>query len=394
MPNEYKDINFENSIKAVSRKIQKDKDLIENEAQTRQNLIDPFLDAMGYDHTDISIVKVEEKADILKDGLKRVDYVIYPTKKDEEPTILIEAKYHNSREKLENHLKQLKPYFENIRSQAKRVEFGILTDGIEYRFYTDLDKDNLLDNEPFMVVNLEKLTSKDFEYLKKFSRNSLNVEEARSFALGKKYTDKFSAYLKKETKNPSVDLLDFFKAKIGFKKTYSDKIFNDIIKNIFSMFFDEKKSDVLVNSKKSDIEDDTDSGIKDNNIKTENLKKFEKLNSDMKAIYKELEDFIFVLNFNEIEKVETQCYTGFKVQGGYFVDFSFRPGVNKINITITVALDQIILKEGFTRYIKNIGKWGRGDVQILCTSDSQVEEIKYLIKLSYNNIISKMKKIH
>ncbi len=38
------------------------------------------------------------------------------------------------------------------------------------------------------------------------------------------------------------------------------------------MFFDEKKSDVLVNSKKSDIEDDTDSGIKDNNIKTENLK--------------------------------------------------------------------------------------------------------------------------
>ncbi len=149
MLNEYKDINFENSIKAVSRKIQKDKDLIENEAQTRQNLIDPFLDAMGYDHTDISIVKVEEKADILKDGLKRVDYVIYPTKKDEEPTILIEAKYHNSREKLENHLKQLKPYFENIRSQAKRVEFGILTDGIEYRFYTDLDKDNLLDNEPF-----------------------------------------------------------------------------------------------------------------------------------------------------------------------------------------------------------------------------------------------------
>ncbi|QXG44525.1 AAA family ATPase [Borreliella burgdorferi] len=178
MPNEYKDINFENSIKAVSRKIQKDKDLIENEAQTRQNLIDPFLDAMGYDHTDISIVKVEEKADILKDGLKRVDYVIYPTKKDEEPTILIEAKYHNSREKLENHLKQLKPYFENIRSQAKRVEFGILTDGIEYRFYTDLDKDNLLDNEPFMVVNLEKLTSKDFEYLKKFSRNSFSSQFA------------------------------------------------------------------------------------------------------------------------------------------------------------------------------------------------------------------------
>lgn len=50
-----------------------------------------------------------------------------------------------------------------------------------------------------------------------------------------------------------------------------------------------------------------------NNIKTENLKKFEKLNPDMKAIYNKLEGFIFDLNPNEIEKVETQCYTGFKV---------------------------------------------------------------------------------
>ncbi|WP_038851045.1 type I restriction enzyme HsdR N-terminal domain-containing protein, partial [Borreliella afzelii] len=370
---------------------QNNKDLIENEAQTRQNLIDPFLDAMGYDHTDLSIVKVEDKADIPKlNGLKKVDYIIYPTKKDEEPTILIEAKYHNSKEKLGNYLKQLKPYFENIRSQEKRVEFGVLTDGIEYRFYSDLDKDNLLDNEPFMVINLEKLTTKDFGYLKKFSRNSLNIEAARAFALEKKYTDKLLAYLKKEIKNTSDDFLEFFKTKIDFKKTHLDELFNNIIKNVFSVF--NEKHDILVDIKKNNIEDGIDPGIKDNNIKTENLKKFEKLNLDMKAIYKNLESFIFALNSNEIEKLETKCYTGFRVQGRYFVDFSFRPRVNKINITITAALNQITLKEGFTRYVKNIGKWGRGDIQILCTSSLQMEEIKYLIRLSYNNIISK--KVH
>ncbi|ACJ73673.1 type I restriction enzyme HsdR N-terminal domain-containing protein [Borreliella afzelii] len=391
MLDEDKDINFIKSIKAVSRKIQNNKDLIENEAQTRQNLIDPFLDAMGYDHTDLSIVKVEDKADIPKlNGLKKVDYIIYPTKKDEEPTILIEAKYHNSKEKLGNYLKQLKPYFENIRSQEKRVEFGVLTDGIEYRFYSDLDKDNLLDNEPFMVINLEKLTTKDFGYLKKFSRNSLNIEAARAFALEKKYTDKLLAYLKKEIKNTSDDFLEFFKTKIDFKKTHLDELFNNIIKNVFSVF--NEKHDILVDIKKNNIEDGIDPGIKDNNIKTENLKKFEKLNLDMKAIYKNLESFIFALNSNEIEKLETKCYTGFRVQGRYFVDFSFRPRVNKINITITAALNQITLKEGFTRYVKNIGKWGRGDIQILCTSSLQMEEIKYLIRLSYNNIISK--KVH
>lgn len=391
MLDEDKDINFIKSIKAVSRKIQNNKDLIENEAQTRQNLIDPFLDAMGYDHTDLSIVKVEDKADIPKlNGLKKVDYIIYPTKKDEEPTILIEAKYHNSKEKLGNYLKQLKPYFENIRSQEKRVEFGVLTDGIEYRFYSDLDKDNLLDNEPFMVINLEKLTTKDFGYLKKFSRNSLNIEAARAFALEKKYTDKLLAYLKKEIKNTSDDFLEFFKTKIDFKKTHLDELFNNIIKNVFSVF--NEKHDILVDIKKNNIEDGIDPGIKDNNIKTENLKKFEKLNSDMKAIYKNLESFIFALSSNEIEKLETKCYTGFRVQGRDFVDFSFRPRVNKINITITAALNQITLKEGFTRYVKNIGKWGRGDIQILCTSGLQMEEIKYLIRLSYNNIVSK--KVH
>ncbi|XOU12923.1 hypothetical protein QIA01_05220 (plasmid) [Borreliella americana] len=49
-----------------------------------------------------------------------------------------------------------------------------------------------------MVINLEKLASKDFEYLKKLSINFLNVEEVRSFALGKKYTDKLLASLKRK----------------------------------------------------------------------------------------------------------------------------------------------------------------------------------------------------
>ncbi|WP_418454763.1 hypothetical protein QIA25_05280 (plasmid) [Borreliella spielmanii] len=53
-----------------------------------------------------------------------------------------------------------------------------------------MDKNNLLDNEPFMAINLGKLTSKDFGYLKKFSRNSLNIGEARAFAVEKSYTDK------------------------------------------------------------------------------------------------------------------------------------------------------------------------------------------------------------
>ncbi|EEF83968.1 hypothetical protein QIA25_05285 (plasmid) [Borreliella spielmanii] len=59
----------------------------------------------------------------------------------------------------------------------------------------------------------------------------------------------------------------------------------------------------------------------------------------MKAIYKRLERFIFALNPNEIEKVKTKSYTGFKVQGEYFIDFSFTPNANKIDITVTISLN-------------------------------------------------------
>ncbi|MGF7101845.1 type I restriction endonuclease [Borreliella kurtenbachii] len=384
---ENKDINFIKSIKGVIKKIRTYKDYIENEAQTKNNFISPFLNAMGYDHTDLSIVKVEATADFLDRKGMKVDYILYS--KDRESSILIEAKHH--KENLDNHFKQLSDYFYYTRykENTKKVEFGILTNGIEYRFYTDLDKENLLDKEPFLIVNLEELTIKDFEYLKKFSRNSLNIEEARGFALEKKYTDKFLTYFKKEIKNTSDDFLEFFKTKIGFKKTYSDEIFKNIIKNAFNGLAENNST--LVDNKKNNKEFTINSS-NSNDIKTKNLKMFEKLSSDMKLMYQKLESFIFNLNPREIEKIETKLYTGFKVYNKYFVDFSFR--ASKINITVTVFSNQITLKEGFIRDISNIGKWGSGNIQIICTSDSQIQEIKDLIKLSYNNIASKYKKIY
>ncbi len=195
------------------------------------------------------------------------------------------------------------------------------------------------------------------------------------------------AYLKKEIKNISDDLLNFIKTKIDFNKTHSDEICKNIIKNIFNML--NEKSDMLVNNKKNNKEFIRD-GRNSNNIKTENLKRFERLSSGMKLIYQKLERFIFDLSPNEIEKVETKWYTVFRVYNRCFADFSFK--VNKINITVTPS--QVTLKEDFTRDVSNIGKLGNGDIQIFCTENSKIEEIKDLIKQSYNNIVSKYRKMH
>ncbi len=61
-----------------------------------------------------------------------------------------------------------------------------------------------------------------------------------------------------------------------------------------------------------------------NNIKTENLKIFERLSSDIKSIYQKLERFIFDLNPSEIEKVKTKQHIAFKIYNMCFVDFVFK----------------------------------------------------------------------
>ncbi|PNL87346.1 hypothetical protein [Borreliella burgdorferi] len=95
-----------------------------------------------------------------------------------------------------------------------------------------MDKDNSLDNEPFMIINLEKLTSEDFEYLKKFSRNSLNIEEARSFTLEKKYTDKFLVYLKKRLRIQAMSFLNFLKLKLTLIRKIQMKYLRILLKTL------------------------------------------------------------------------------------------------------------------------------------------------------------------
>ena len=61
---------------------------------------------------------------------------------------------------------------------------GVLTNGIEYRFYADLDKTNIMDEKPFLVVNMLDLSDADIEEMKKFHKSCYNESEILSTAKG------------------------------------------------------------------------------------------------------------------------------------------------------------------------------------------------------------------
>lgn len=137
---------------------------IETEEATKMNLIMPFIQQLGYNVFDITEVIPEYTADIGKRKGEKVDYAI---KIHDKIAIIIEAKQVN--EELKNHSKQLSRYFVN--TEAK---IGILSNGVEYWFYTDVDKPNIMDAEPFFTFNLLSYKEKDLKQLEEFTKEKFD----------------------------------------------------------------------------------------------------------------------------------------------------------------------------------------------------------------------------
>jgi hypothetical protein len=121
-------MEFENQIQKLADRIEKNRDSVTTEEATKTSFILPLLNILGFDIFDPNIVIPEFTADIGRKKGEKVDYAIVINKK---PIILIEAKNHT--EKLDRHKSQLERYFTVTDSK-----FAILTNGIEYLFYSDL----------------------------------------------------------------------------------------------------------------------------------------------------------------------------------------------------------------------------------------------------------------
>ena len=126
----------------------------------------PLIASLGYDVFNPFEVVPEMDCDLIRKKGEKIDYAIM---KDENPILLIECKH--CKQDLNLHDTQLQKYF-----VASKSRFGVLTNGIEYRFYTDLEKVNIMDERPFLVVNMLDLSDADIEQLKKFHKSYYNED--------------------------------------------------------------------------------------------------------------------------------------------------------------------------------------------------------------------------
>ena len=215
-------MDFKDQIKQLSARVEKIKDNILTEEATKNAFIMPFIQALGYDVFDPTEVVPELDCDLVKKKGEKIDYAI---QKDGETIMLFECKHWQ--QDLNLHETQLQRYF-----TSSKARFGVLTNGIEYRFYSDLNKPNLMDTTPFLVVNMAKLKEDQITALRQFHKSYFNLEDILSSASELKYMSELKSVIREEFLDPSDDMVRLLVKRV-YEGIVTQKVieqFKDIVK--------------------------------------------------------------------------------------------------------------------------------------------------------------------
>lgn len=230
-------MDFKDQIRQIGSRVGKIIDLLQTEEATKNGLIMPFINALGYDVFNPLEVIPEFVADI---GTKKGEKVDYAIIKDGAPIILIECKHH--KEKLDPHSSQLFRYF-----HTTKAKFGLLTNGIVYRFYTDLVEPNKMDEKPFFEFDVTEIRDAEIEELKKFHKSYFDLENIVTTASELKYSNEIKVILTNELKSPSVEFVKFFATKV-YNGQVREKViiqFTDIVKKSANQLISDMINDRL-----------------------------------------------------------------------------------------------------------------------------------------------------
>ena len=236
---------FQDNLKQLGKRVIELKDSIGTEEATKTSLIMPFFATLGYDLFNPTEFVPEFTADV---GIKKGEKVDYAIVLDGKPTILIEAKSIN--QQLTKHDSQLFRYFGTTTSK-----FGILTNGEEYKFFTDLDEPNKMDLTPFLTINITKIKDNQIPELAKFHKDNFDVDKITSSAAELKYLSSLKSYLTSELNEPSDNFVKYLLGEIyeGMKTKQTIEKFKPIIKKGMNQFIAEKVNDKLSAALKTSV---------------------------------------------------------------------------------------------------------------------------------------------
>ena len=230
-------MELQNQLKSIADKINKLKSRIKTEESTKHAFVLPFINALGYDTFNPTEVVPEFTADLgLKKG-EKVDYAIF---QNDTPIIIIECK--NWTESLDNHNSQLFRYF-----HTTKTRFALLTNGIEYRFYTDLEHSNKMDEKPFLEFEITNIKDSEVHEISKFQKSNFDVDKIVNNASSLKFTKEIKKFITDELISPSNEFTRIFANRV-YSGRLTEKVmeeFTNLVHKAFNQTISEKVNDRL-----------------------------------------------------------------------------------------------------------------------------------------------------
>lgn len=239
-------MDFKDEIRQFAKRVDRLLPQIKTEEATKTSLIMPFLKIMGYDVFDPFEVHPEFVADI---GIKKGEKVDYAILRDDKPMILIECKHYA--DGLDPHNSQLFRYF-----HTTEAKFSLLTNGLEYRFYTDLVTANKMDEKPFFEFKITDIKDNEIAELRKFHKSVFDLDNISSAASDLKYFNELTILATGEMQNPTDEFVRYFTKQV-YPSPVTAKVleqFTPLVKRVFTQIVNDQISERLKSALKKETE--------------------------------------------------------------------------------------------------------------------------------------------
>jgi hypothetical protein len=174
------------------------RELLLTEEAAKTALVLPFFQALGYDVFNPSEVIPEFTADV---GIKKGEKVDYALCAEGRVNILVECKPSSVDLDLK-HASQLFRYFSTTDARV-----AILTNGVVYKFYSDIEQPNKMDEKPFFVFSLDAIKRSDPATLERFTRAQFDIEAIIAEAGRLKLESQVRIELEREFAQPSDEFV-------------------------------------------------------------------------------------------------------------------------------------------------------------------------------------------
>lgn len=217
-------MDLETRIAELSKRAQEHREVLLTEEAAKNALVMPFLQALGYDVFNPGEVVPEFTCDV---GTKKGEKVDYAICREGKVTILVECKPANSELSI-SHASQLFRYF-----ATTEARLAVLTNGMVYKFYSDVDAPNRMDDKPFFTFSLENVRKADLRTLASFTREAFDIERIVDEAGKLKMQSLVYRELLKEFENPSEELVKLIAGRVheGRLTTQVRDTFKSLISN-------------------------------------------------------------------------------------------------------------------------------------------------------------------